>query len=534
MNRKLIAFVLGLCFVVISLEFGLRLFSSQHPNQTELTKSLKETPEFILVTLGNSHTFGVGTQSPSEESYPAQLENLLNKTSRRQVIVRNLAGPNLNTTDIYQALKFYLAQELPDFVTIRVGEPNLWNAAGYQLYLKSQQQTQSSVYSLISQLRIFRLIEHVTFQLQLSKNETRQLIIDAETILGMRRVNSKKHLEASIPAFRENHKKTLEAYLDLHPDDLRALNVLASMAYETESYEEGLNYHLKLFEQSQGMYFFALHELDMVELKIRNKRRDLVPLLDKVLKTAYQKIRTRDDYAKMQDFVFKPERLNKDNAHLFIQRSKYFLDFSPGDAHFLNIHLKALKLLKKYDEAFDAAIRGALNNPALVLTLLDTYQQALKNNPEVKKKFVKFSAEFEQKYGMPFDYADHEEKYLEWVFHDIKEITALLREKQIPFVLLNYPPPIRFPSRKIDRELRRFAAENDYPFIDSAANLKKRFDKMPYPKDLYLFQDGSDDHLNEAGYRFLAEELAQYLLENDIVPKSKDFRTVGPVLNHQN
>jgi lysophospholipase L1-like esterase len=78
-----------------------------------------------VLCLGDAHTFG-GT-IPVEQSYPAQLQRLLDQQAPDTYSVINLGIPGLNTTQVRGQLRAALSQYRPDLVVIWCGADNAWN-----------------------------------------------------------------------------------------------------------------------------------------------------------------------------------------------------------------------------------------------------------------------------------------------------------------------------------------------------------------------------------------------------------------------
>lgn len=82
-----------------------------------------------IVCLGDSFTYG--PEVSREESYPAQLERLLNKGTRGEWQVINAGVPAYNSTQARMYLEEILRGERPGIVTVLLGWANHWNWRGY-------------------------------------------------------------------------------------------------------------------------------------------------------------------------------------------------------------------------------------------------------------------------------------------------------------------------------------------------------------------------------------------------------------------
>ena len=79
-----------------------------------------------LWALGDSYTVGVGADHPATESYPAVAAQLLRERTGRQVLVRNLARPGLNSSQVLARLERALQEtKAPDWVVLLAGINNV-------------------------------------------------------------------------------------------------------------------------------------------------------------------------------------------------------------------------------------------------------------------------------------------------------------------------------------------------------------------------------------------------------------------------
>lgn len=82
-----------------------------------------------IVCLGDSFTYG--PRVSRDESYPAQLERLLNKGTSGEWQVINAGMPAYNSTQARMYLEKILWGERPGIVTVLIGWANHWNWRGY-------------------------------------------------------------------------------------------------------------------------------------------------------------------------------------------------------------------------------------------------------------------------------------------------------------------------------------------------------------------------------------------------------------------
>jgi len=143
----------GIFFAIVIIEIGLRLgglAAGAWHRQCGITAVPQKTTIKVLC-IGDSHTWGFG--SGSGESYPSQLETLLNKSSLGTFAVINAGIPGMNSALIAEELekKYYLY--MPDIVVINGGSNNCWNTTN----IKSKDRAKP-YFDFFSRLRVCKLI----------------------------------------------------------------------------------------------------------------------------------------------------------------------------------------------------------------------------------------------------------------------------------------------------------------------------------------------------------------------------------------
>jgi tetratricopeptide (TPR) repeat protein len=138
--------------------------------------------------VGDSVTFGLG--APRTQSYPAQLERLLNtKESKRTYTVINRGRPGQNTAQLLETLEGDIREVEPDIVTVLTGGANLWNYWGYQAY-RHRSRFPSRIYDQLYRIRLYKLVKLLCLNIP-SKTQRKEpnkypplqaLIPDEETI----------------------------------------------------------------------------------------------------------------------------------------------------------------------------------------------------------------------------------------------------------------------------------------------------------------------------------------------------------------
>jgi len=83
----------------------------------------------VIVCMGDSHTYGVMVEK--DQSYPAQLEKLLNQHGGNYQVL-NLGAPGKNSTQLLQELPQVIHNYHPVVVVVLVGVNNGWNISGQE------------------------------------------------------------------------------------------------------------------------------------------------------------------------------------------------------------------------------------------------------------------------------------------------------------------------------------------------------------------------------------------------------------------
>lgn len=103
-----------------------------------------------------------------------------------------------------------------------------------------------------------------------------------------------------------------------------------------------------------------------------------------------------------------------------------------------------------------------------------------------------------------------------WVQSDVLEMIRIIRKKNIPFILQNYPttPPPRCEKRPVNQYLRQVAQTSKASFLDVENAFIKTFEKTGQ-KDKYFAKvfGGYEGHPNSRGYKLNADLLFPLILK---------------------
>lgn len=133
MKQRLLAFLLGTAAVLLLAEGGLRVtglaLGARAPRHS------RSGSGGTILCLGDSFT--VGASAPERQSYPAQLEHILNRNgSGLTFTVINDGRLGQNTAQLLDELERELDETSPSLVVLLTGGANAWNFYGYHSYLE--------------------------------------------------------------------------------------------------------------------------------------------------------------------------------------------------------------------------------------------------------------------------------------------------------------------------------------------------------------------------------------------------------------
>ncbi len=131
--KRLTAFSLGLLTVLVFLEILIRVTGFVYLMSRKEGRDLSRAGEvgrYVVLCLGNSYTLGDG--APPRQSYPAQLQDILEKNMPgTRVKVINEGVGNQNTSELLKTLEFKLEHYSPDLVVLQTGQANYGNYMEY-------------------------------------------------------------------------------------------------------------------------------------------------------------------------------------------------------------------------------------------------------------------------------------------------------------------------------------------------------------------------------------------------------------------
>lgn len=128
MRRTLRQALIALVATLLVIEVGLQLASLvARPLLARETSQDASRDAIVILCVGDSHTYGAPL--PDEESYPSQLQVLLDERYPEwEFNVVNLGFPGVNTAFVASRLESQIVQVRPHLVIASGGANNLWNS----------------------------------------------------------------------------------------------------------------------------------------------------------------------------------------------------------------------------------------------------------------------------------------------------------------------------------------------------------------------------------------------------------------------
>jgi tetratricopeptide (TPR) repeat protein len=163
-REKCIAFVIGLILIALLLEISLRISGTLYYNKSHADKRTSEQGAYTILCLGDSYTYGLG--APPDQSYPRQLEKILNQISKtKKFIVVNRGQPAQNSTQLLRELPNNLETVKPELVVLMTGVANDWNHTGFNAFLKNRGLTYK-LQEVVYQTRVYKLAKLINLNLK--------------------------------------------------------------------------------------------------------------------------------------------------------------------------------------------------------------------------------------------------------------------------------------------------------------------------------------------------------------------------------
>ncbi|MBU1912403.1 MAG: hypothetical protein KKB22_02555, partial [Candidatus Omnitrophica bacterium] len=142
-KQVILVFFIGSIAALLLLEISLRIaggsFQRGLESKTE-SPARKEENLYTILCLGNSYTLGAG--APEGESYPDQLQRLLDKEAKgKKIRVKNGGVSGQNSAELLELLEYNIKKTNPNLIILQTGQTNYMNQYKYTTYLAREHGT---------------------------------------------------------------------------------------------------------------------------------------------------------------------------------------------------------------------------------------------------------------------------------------------------------------------------------------------------------------------------------------------------------
>jgi lysophospholipase L1-like esterase len=145
-GKAALVLVLGLALAELGLQLASRFASDR-------SSAWKPDTVHRILCVGDSHTYGAGVER--EETYPAQLQALLETREPGVYSVINMGLPGLSAAQLHSRIGVWLHRYRPDLLVVWVGVNDSWNLAELE---GGASGIQAKLDGLLVRSRLYRLI----------------------------------------------------------------------------------------------------------------------------------------------------------------------------------------------------------------------------------------------------------------------------------------------------------------------------------------------------------------------------------------
>lgn len=477
-GKNVLLLIFSLAVFFLFLEFALMLGGYVYlmfHRPFEVTK--KNSDGFTIVCLGDSFTFGMGTDYPN--SYPRQLERiLLEKYPKNNFYVYNLASLGSNSSYWLEQhhLEDILIKYEPQAVLLMVGLNNEWNMPkSYLLFGKNKflfYKLSRQIDILLSRLRLYKMFKIIVLSLQ-----KKTLQLTEQRVKNKGTYKKEKVLEIS---------DVLKVDPVSNEHMLLGFNLMVSAAANKQEAYASAEKELKLAIEIDPNNFFAY-----VHLAFMYQQRARYILAEKYFKSALaitEKIKIPNDFsfqihkglAEVYTEIgsFKDAR---EQIELCLQNLISVIPQNVGEI------VMRVRQITESDDDFLSEI----NSIKKVISALAISKKEKKEIYKIIDDNIYFLKGKEIR--------DTVLKY------DLMQIVGKLKEKKVKVVLLTYPCYVSSAFFEIADKYR-------IPLVDNFASFEEKLKKLK--REDLLVRDG---HCNANGYKILAENIYNKLLQEGII-----------------
>jgi len=538
--KKIFVFLLGLILTLSIFEVILRLvYTPESETRTKILSSESSHPNFTILFLGNSHTFGAGVNP--KDAYPDVIQRFFNKGlkgTNYTVRIINAGKNTANTSEIYKALDYQLGEYRPNMVHIMGGEPNYWNKNGmgefltekygYGLSFWSQSLLYLSNYSKV--VRWFASITHLSKNVQLSDQTEEEIAIFK--IITDTEDHYIKFIEKN-----SHHKQIFEKldhFISVNKQN-PPRNIWRVLLYVHSRYQFFLNENIDSvvkqindsisFDKTQFDVFSYLLIKEMLAVPniSANYKLELQKILNSLLKeNAKPGLQISDKCARYtltsNDHAILPD----EKESVLKECQKLFPAFALPAEGLYTYYLER----NRPNEAFSAIIQTLTVNPFASRNEIKKHLLQVLTNRYAKAE-IKFAAEklindFSEKYpSEAYLYRpDNGEKIPEWIEFDLKKIADKSKDSGATIVFQNYHwLRNKAEGFEVNQVIERSALKFRVPFIDISTQFKSTVQNSGDIESYFTQVFGQNDsHPSEKGHRLIAYLLYSEMVRQKILP----------------
>lgn len=486
-TKRFAVFFLGFLIFLLIFEISLRVVGVYYAQRSESDIKVNLDADVTILSIGDSVTFGIG--APEGMSYPDQLGIMLNEigTGNKYSVI-NRGRPAQNTAQLLTRLEGQLETYKPDVVTILIGAQNQSNYFGYQDYLTKKLENQPSLlirlHNILDHIRIykfFRLLFHQN--VENSPNLPEKAVLpesdEGEVVSLPLESEMAEHLKHLRPEELGDYVDS-EAAPGMYPDDTDN---------NTPECVAGVNFKLN------GEYEKALASILGVI-----KKKEVESACYNVAGTIYSDMGQCDNAMKL----FK-KGIEKEPGQFQNYEGIGQCYLAQGDLE---------TAIDWFEKGFSAASYDTLYELCYV-GLSEAYKHSGNNkraigffSKEMNREPIKddYLHQLASDYLAMFHNFGKDKDIHDWISADVTEIIALCLRYNARPILQNYPT-----EWEIAELYRKIARKNNVLFVEQ----NKSF--LPFTHEGELDDEFfvPDGHPNEKGYRIMAENIFNAIMEKN-------------------
>lgn len=160
--KKIFLIFLGILISFLIIEFSLHIggyFFQLQTKKGEITKNFSRAKDSLrILCVGDSFTFGVGAKNG--DSYPEQLQKLLNEENMKWTVY-NLGAGGMNSSTLLLKLPEWIKLYRPRMIVLLIGANDIWNFqnSNYYLFQKGKRVYIYRLENFLFKFRTYKLLK---------------------------------------------------------------------------------------------------------------------------------------------------------------------------------------------------------------------------------------------------------------------------------------------------------------------------------------------------------------------------------------